>query len=138
MEFYRNRTVYYKASIVECWANTGNAPIHTKWLDNNKGDKRNREVRSRFVEKEHNRYKDIEFFAATPPIEALRFLILEAATARKRRKTQTAFINARRAYFNAESTKLTYIKLFLEDDELRMCGRLNQCMYGTRDTAKRW
>jgi hypothetical protein len=81
------------------------------------------------------------------PLEALRFFISAAATAKKRGAAKRArrsgqrkllFIDALRAYFNAVSTALTYVDLPAEDGEPGMCGVLNSCMYGTRDAACRW
>ena len=150
MDFFHGRKVYDKTPISECWEKTGKAPIPVKWIDTNKGDKDNPEVRCRLVACQYNKYTDAELFAATPPLEALRFLISAAATSQKRTgrgiagRTRRAgqrkllFIDARRAYFNSESTKLTYIDLPPEDRTPGMCGRLNKCMYGTRDAAKRW
>jgi hypothetical protein len=139
MDFFWQKNVYDKVPIAEAWDRTGKAPIPVKWVDTNKGDSQNPEVRSRLVAKEFNRYKDNELYAATPPLEALRLLISEAATIRRgagRRKL--LFVDARRAYFNADATRLTYVDLPPEDAEPGMCGRLNKCMYGTRDAAKRW
>ena len=43
--------VYEKVPIEECWNQTGKAPIKTKWVDINKGDELNEELRSRLVAK---------------------------------------------------------------------------------------
>ncbi|CAE8634939.1 unnamed protein product [Polarella glacialis] len=141
MEFFHREVVYSKRPIAECWRCTGKAPVRTKWIDHNKGDRANPDVWCRLVACQYNQHKDAELYAATPPLEALRFLISAAATSttrtglgeagRARRAVQRKllFIDARRAYFNAVSTTLTYDG---------MCGMLNKCMYGTRDTARRW
>jgi hypothetical protein len=150
MEFFHKEEVYTKRPISECWQRTGKAPIRTKWIDRNKGDKSNPDIRCRLVACQYNLCKDAELFAATPPLEALRFLISAAATSRKRTgqgkagrarragQRKLLFIDARRAYFNAVSTTLTYVELPEEDADPGMCGMLNKCMYGTRDAAKRW
>ena len=54
--------------------------VKTRWIDINKGDSDNPVYRSRFVAKEFNDGKDDTLFAATPPLEALRILVSEAAT----------------------------------------------------------
>ncbi|CAE8636765.1 unnamed protein product, partial [Polarella glacialis] len=149
MEFFHKEAVYTKRPISECWQQTGKARIRTKWIDRNKGEKSNPDIRCRLVACQYNLYKDAELFAATPPLEALRFLISAAATSRPRtghRKASQArragqrkllLIDARRAYFNAVSATLTYVELPEEDAEPGMCGMLNKCMYGTRDAARR-
>ena len=46
-----------------------------------------------------------------------------------------------RAYFYADATEPTYVKLCEEDmgeGEQGMCGRLNKAMYGTRTAAREW
>ena len=49
-EVHRHK-VYYKVPIQESWDVTGKAPIKTRWLDINKGDKVHPNYRSRFVAK---------------------------------------------------------------------------------------
>ena len=41
--------VYTKVPIEEAWGNAGKAPLKTRWVDVNKGDDNNSEIRSRFV-----------------------------------------------------------------------------------------
>ena len=44
------------------------------------------------------------------------------------------------AYFYAPATRNLFIELPTEDDEAHAgeVGRLNVCLYGTRDAAKEW
>ena len=56
--------------------------IKTRWIDINKGDDDNPVYRSRLVGKEFNDGQMDGLFAGTPPLEALRFLVHEAATVR--------------------------------------------------------
>jgi hypothetical protein len=58
--------------------------IKTRWIDINKGDDVEVIYRSRLVGKEFNDRKVDELFAGTPPLEALRYLVHEAATIEKR------------------------------------------------------
>ena len=53
--------------------------IKTRWIDINKGDREHPNYRSRLVAKEFRRGANPEWFAATPPLEALKFLISDAA-----------------------------------------------------------
>ena len=61
--------VYHKVPTKECWDKTGKAPIKTRWIDINKGDKIHPELRSRLVAKDYNTAKRPDLFAATPPLE---------------------------------------------------------------------
>ena len=56
--------------------------IKARWIDINKGDDDNPVYRSRLVGKDFNDGQMDGLFAATPPLEALRFLAHEAATIR--------------------------------------------------------
>ena len=62
--------VWDKVPISECYANTGGAPVGTRWVDTNKGDENNPNYRSRIVGREFNNKKRDDLFAATPPLEA--------------------------------------------------------------------
>ena len=54
--------------------------IATRWIDINKGDDVRENYRSRLVAKEFNMSKEMGLFAATPPLEALKYLLSVAAT----------------------------------------------------------
>eukprot|EP00973_Karenia_brevis_P020071 2754072-Karenia_brevis.AAC.1 len=54
--------------------------IGTKWLDVNKGDKDNPNLRSRLVGQEFRDGENSGLFASTPPLEALRLLVSDVAT----------------------------------------------------------
>ena len=54
--------------------------VDTRWIDTDKGDTNNPVYRSRLVGKEFNTGQEEGLFASTPPLEALRWLISEAAT----------------------------------------------------------
>ena len=46
-----------------------------------------------------------------------------------------------RAFFHAKATRNVYVQIPPEDQttaEGIMCGKLNLCMYGTRDAAQNW
>jgi hypothetical protein len=140
MTFLKTKRVYDKVPIEEARRITGKAPIGTRWIDINKGDEANPDYRSRWVAQEINRGKVAEYFASTPPLEALRMLMSHMAsnTGEKGAPIKMLFIDVRRAYFNAVANRPTYIKPPDMDAEEGMCGRLNKCLYGTRDAAVRW
>ena len=122
---------------------TGGKVIGTRWVDVNKGDAANPNCRSRLVGREFNIGKDDTLYAATPPLEALRMVISEAATwgEGESNKRKSIMINdVRRAYFYAKATRDIYIEIPAEDPEASpgKLGKLRLCLYGTRDAAKGW
>jgi len=46
--------------------------------------------------------------------------------------------DVKRTYFNAMAKRTIFVQLPPEMNLPGMCGRLNRCMYGTRDAGKRW
>ena len=78
--------------------------VDTRWIDLNIGDAEHPDHRSRLVAKDFNTGREEGVFAATPPREALKFLISEAATIEEgSRKEKIIMINnIARAFFEAE------------------------------------
>jgi hypothetical protein len=126
--------------LTECWKNTGKKPLQSKWVDVNKGDLKRPVVRSRFVAKEFADKRSDEFFAATPPLEALRMLLSHAATGRQssKRGRKILVVDARKAHLHAPAERLVYVDLPPEVKRPGMCARLRRCLYGTRDAPARW
>ena len=84
-----------------------------------------------------------DLYAATPPLEALRWLFSLAATGRRSRgqrghSQKLSFVDVGRAYLNADIGQPTYIELPDEGSEPGMVGSLAKCLYGTRAAASRW
>ena len=87
-------------------------------------------------------------FAGTPPLEALRYLVHEAATidgrVDKPETEKVLMINdVARAFFEAKASRQVCIELPEEvktesDKELDMVGLLQMSLYGTRDAANNW
>ena len=117
--------------------------MKTRWIDINKGDRFNPNYRSRFVAKEFNDGKtgDVAWFAPTPPLEALKLLISDAATTEKGKDKKCIMINdVVRAYFEAPVKRDICIELSQEDLEEgesneNLVGLLEMSLYGTRDAA---
>ena len=137
--------VYEKVPISQCWNETGQPPVGTRWVDVNKGDDQNVEYRSRLVAQELNTHKRQDLFAATPPLEAKKLLMSLATTEGigfqagcKSKGFKLDFIDVRRAYFHAKARRTVFIKLPPEDFQEGMCGKLNKSLYGTRDAAQNW
>jgi len=78
LNFAERYNVWTLVPTQECWDNTGAGPIGSRWIDINKGDDKNPSYRSRLVIQEV-RHSGIEaIFAATPPLESIRFLLFPA------------------------------------------------------------
>ena len=143
MKFIRDRCIYTKVLRSEAAAN-GCKVISTKWLDINKSDDFNPNIRSRMVGRELKLDNRLELFATTPPLEALRIICSICASHQHRfhgMDFRMMSIDVRRAYFYAKSIRPAYIEIPKEDwepgDEDRI-ARLNFTLYGTRDAAQNW
>ena len=111
------------------------------WSDVIKGDAEHPSYWSRLVGREFNTHNDDSLYAATPPLESLRAIVIHAATRTKSGKCRELMVNdVIRAYFYAPSKRLFFIELPPEDGEAKPgeVGSLNVCLYGTRDAAKQW
>ena len=140
MKFFNDMRVYDRVDRSE-QAETGGPIIGTKWIDINKGDGENTNIRCRLVGKEFKTTPDDALYACTPPLEALRLILSRAATIGEDGKTREVMVNdVSGAYFYAECTRVMYIELPKEDPEYSpdKLGRLRLCLYGTRDAAVNW
>lgn len=122
----------------ECWANTNAAPIGVRWIDINKGDEARPNYRSRLVVQEIRRDPHAEYFAATPPLESLRFLLSLQRTGGFPMKMKISFIDIKRAHWTAKVQRLIYVRLPPEEAQAGKCARLNKSMYGCKDAAQNW
>ena len=115
--------------------------LGVRWIDVNKGDLHHPNFRSRLVVKEFNTGHDDGLFAATPPLEAFRWILSEAATMRRDGEENVILIrDVARAFFEADATREIFIELPEEpQSEAENAGKvamLRKSMYGTRDAAK--
>ena len=138
----RNMTVYRKVPVSMCLKETGKRPVGTRWVDTNKGDQQSPNIRSRLVAQEINKHKMPELFAATPPLEFIKFLISLCASAQwSASPTRLMVCDVKKAYFYAKATRRVFVALPAEDQtesEKDMCGLLERSLYGTRDAAYNW
>ena len=115
--------------------------VRTRWIDTNKGDWENPDIRSRLVAKEFNNGEEDGLFAATPPLEALRMLVSDAATVSGcKGQDKVIMINdVARAFFEAPVRRVLCVELpqeAVEEGEAEeMVGLLQMSLYGTRDAA---
>ena len=140
IEFMENWEVWEDVPVEECMAKTGKRPIGGRWVDINKGGPTNPLIRCRYVAQEVAHFKDDDFFAAMPPLEALRMLISEAATNRKPSQLgkKLLVIDARKAHLHVTAVRELYVELPPEIRRPGRCGRLKRCLYGTRDAPALW
>ena len=138
LEFLNQFPVYEKVPRAQA---SGKNFVKVRWCDVNKGDGDKMQVRSRLVAKEF-RWRDPFMegtFAATPPLEALRYVFYWMTTVRRRkgRKVQMKMIvlDVSRAHFHPKAVRETYIELPEEDATEGFVARLLRTMYGTRDAA---
>ena len=80
MQLVKHHKIYSKRPIKECRDETGEDPVGTKWLEINKGDENNYNIRARLVAQEFTKGKLEKIFAATPPLEAKKTLLSLAVT----------------------------------------------------------
>ena len=132
MAFVSKHCLYERVPREECYRETGKAPIKTGWADTNKGSEDQPNIRSRWVAKEYNTCARPDLFAATTPLEGVKLVVSDAASAESE-DVVLAVIDVRRAYFYAKAKRKLYVELPPEDwqegDE-HMCGRLNYSLYG--------
>ena len=102
------------APISEWRERTGAEPIGTRWIDTDKGDEQRPAHRSRLVGQEFNTGQEEGLFASTPPLEALRWLISEAATIdRGHRKGNKVILisDVPRAFLEAPAKRKVAVRL---------------------------
>ena len=109
--------------------------MFSKWVVTNKGDNLRPDVRARLVgcEVKGSSPSSLEFFSATPPLEALRVLIAIAA---QRQQLALSFSDVRKAHLNGRCRRWLIVKLPIEAG--KHGGRyvlLERSLYGTRDAA---
>ena len=145
MQYVKNKNVWVKIPRTVAHQK-GWKIIKTRWIDINKGDDDNPVYRSRVVGKEFNNEDMDGLFAGTPPLEALRYLIHEAATVDKGEDIDSKVIminDVARAFFEAEATRPICVELpdeCLTENERQQdtVGLLKMSLYGTRDAALNW
>ena len=130
--------VWVGVPISEALADPDGKIIGSRWVNCNKNDINDPDVRCRLVAQEVNLHPDDSFYAATPPLEAKRMLFSEWASNQDVYR-QLSFIDVKKAYFYGVPDRSLYIKfppeLGMPKD---MVGKLVRCMYGTRDAGSIW
>ena len=131
----------------EAWGLTGKSPLKGRWVDCNKGDRDDYDVRCRWVAKEVAHQHSDQFFAATPPLEALRLILSEAATepppaGQGRRgggpRKKVMLLDAKKAHLHAPAVRDVCVELPPERAQPGHCCWLKRCLYGTRGAPQQW
>ena len=92
--------VWVKVDREQCFRETGRPPIKLRWVDVNKGDCSKPNYRSRIVAKEIKTHNRPDLFAATPPIENIKYLISRVASSQRGgRPTVLMVQDIKKAYF---------------------------------------
>ena len=104
----------------------------------NKGDEATPDVRSRLAAKDFAGRRDDAFFAATPPLEALRLLIsdLMSGVGTGAEEVKMIILDAKKAHLHAQAERALYVELPAEAGG--GCARLVRSLYGTRDAPALW
>ena len=135
---YFNDKVWICAPLSEAMADVDGKIIGSRWVNCNKNDVNDPDVRCRLVAQEVSLHADDSFFAATPPLEAKRLLFSEWAS-RQENYQQLSFVDVCKAYFYGVPDRSLYVRF---PPELGMpknfVGKLVRCMYGTRDAGAIW
>ena len=141
IDFLNRFPVYRKVPAANA---KGKQMVSTRWCDVNKGDSEKLEVRSRLVGREFKWQNPFMqgTFAATPPLEGLRYLFHWVQTKRRRRGVNIVIkiliLDVSRAHFHPPAVRELYIRLPDEDYTEGMVGLLLRTLYGTRDAANQW
>ncbi len=114
METFKKHGLYQKVPLEECWRVTGKSPTGVKWVDENKGEAKQPEYRSRLVAKEIKHDEREDLFAATPPLEAKKSLFSLFASMPEMRLD---FIDVVRVYFHARARREMHVELPRGDHE---------------------
>ena len=80
LEYFGAKQVWEKRPVGESRRVTGKPPVSVRWVDVNKGDNLNPNIRSRLVARQIRQAGEDAIFAPTPPLEALRSILSLATT----------------------------------------------------------
>ena len=150
MAYYEELQVFERVPTAQAVEETGYAPISVDWVDVSKGDRGRAEVRSRLVVQETRRVSSIpaddiaSTFAATPPLEALRWLLAAAVTESPGEapvcERALSFLDISRAHLHSPIRRRVYVKAPKEDLDAGPgdCWLLRKAMYGLRDAGQRF
>ena len=136
MEYNDKMHVFDKVPAAQRRERTGKAHPKARRVDTDKGTRH----RSRRAAKQLTGSDSEEWFAATPPIEALRALISHTTSGPKKKAWMVCDVS--RAFFYAPVQHEIYVELREEAkktvEDNNMCAKLRMSMYGTKAAAQNW
>ena len=152
LEYFESKGVWELWTINEARRRMGRSPISVRWVETNKGDDENPNIRSRLVAREIRGPGQEACFAPTPPLESLRMVLSYAVSdivgeepdtwePNSDKRMQILLIDISRAYFNAKTddARPTYVELPPEAGAPPgTCALLRRHMYGTQRAAEGW
>ena len=117
--------------------------VRCRWVLVNKGDATTPDVRARLVacEINHGGGKEEDYYASTPPLEALKLLFAKFANSPvvNGEPMRLGFVDAKKAYFNGIPKRNVFMRLPREMGlPSHMVGLQVRCVYGTRDAGSIW
>ena len=125
MQYYETMQVYDKVPLSQCWERTGKPPLKARWIDTDKGTR----YRSRWVAKQFKGSDTGDWFAATPPIQALRALLSDVACGQGK---GLMVCDVSRAFFYAPVQRELCVELcdeaIKEESDKGMCAKLKMSM----------
>ena len=133
--------VFQVVDEAECWAKKGKKPIAVRWVDIDKGFG---VYRSRLVAKDFKPKSTIGdrdgLFAAMPPLEAVKLLVVQAAVDSQRGGPQRKlmFIDIGKAHLYGPMNSDEYVDLPPERWQEGKCAKLLYTLYGMRMAATNW
>ena len=113
MTYIHNKQVWEKMTKQQAVA-MGCKVVGSRWVYVDKGDASKPDYRSRLVAKEINTGQEDGLYASTPPLEAMRWLLSEAATVEHQSDYQEKVMlvsDVSRAFFEAPATRKTAVTL---------------------------
>ena len=121
----------------------------TRWVDINKGNEDKPYYRTRLVVQEYRRLADWSFFTATPPLEALRSLLICATIEELpndvgqpvawTEPVVLILVDVRRTHFYSATRRKVYFELSAETcTDKSKVGRLLKSMYDCRLAGVNW
>ena len=121
MAWYEKFKAHEDVTDKTCVSKTGRKAISCRWRDINKGDTVRVEKRNRLVAREIKQKGTDSYFAGTPPLALVRYVISRAATLSKTgKRRQLMVLDAKRAFLHADALTETYVK----PPHLRDTGRM--------------
>ena len=109
---YFNDIVWVGVSMEEALSDPEAKIVGTRWVNCNKADLAEPDVRARLVAQELSIFHDESFYAATPPLEAKRLLFSTWASEQERdgKRLKLSFVDVRKAYFNGRPNRKIYVR----------------------------